>query len=64
LVLSLSAVLLFAVLVYLLVRYAGLSAWQALICILLGFFLAQNGLAPYIADTTQVIARWLSGIQP
>jgi hypothetical protein len=62
LLLTLPAVLFLAVLVFLLIRYAGLRAWQALICALFGFFLATSSLGPYVTDTTRVVARWLSGV--
>lgn len=61
-VLTLSAVVLFAALVFLLLRFAGLSAWHAVACILLGFFLASSPVAPYIRDTTRVTARLLAGL--
>ena len=52
-VLSLSAVVLLAALTFLLLRFAGLRAWRAAVCILLGFFLASSSLGPYIRDATQ-----------
>src|SRR5205823_14512000 len=48
LVLSISLVLLLGVLVWFLVRFAGLRGWHALFCILFGFNLASTPLAPYI----------------
>lgn len=61
-VLTLSAVVLLAALVFLLLRFGGLSAWHAVACILLGFFLASSALAPYIRDATRVTARLLVGV--
>ena len=55
-VLSLSAVVLLAALTLLLLRFAGLRAWHAVVCILLGFFLASSALGPYIHDAAQAIA--------
>ena len=52
-VLSLSAVILLAALAFLLQRFAGLRAWHAVVCILLGFFLASSSLGPYIRDATR-----------
>ena len=59
---TLSAVVLLAVLVYFLIRFAGLRGWQAVICILLGFFLASSSLAPYIREATRAAARFLAGL--
>lgn len=61
-VLTLSAVVLFAALVFLLLRFAGLRAWHAVACILLGFFLASSPVAPYIRNATQATARLLAGL--
>lgn len=60
-VLTLSAVVLLAALVFLLLRFAGLRTWHAVACILLGFFLASSPLAPYIRDATRAAARLLAG---
>jgi hypothetical protein len=62
LALTLSAVVLLAALVLLLVRLAGLRAWHALACILLGFFLASSSLGPYIRDATRAAASFLAGL--
>ena len=59
---TLSAVVLLAVLVYFLVRFAGLRGWQAVICILFGFYLANSSLAPYIRTATRAAARFLAGL--
>ncbi len=61
-VLTLSAVVLLAALVFLLVRFAGLRAWHAIACILFGFFLASSALAPYIHAATRAAARLLAGL--
>ena len=61
-VLSVSFVLLLAVLVWFLIRYAALRGWQALICILFGFYLASTGLAPYIRTGAQTVARYIAGM--
>jgi hypothetical protein len=49
-------------LAFLLMRFAGLRAWHAAVCILLGFFLASSSLGPYIRDATQAAARLLAGL--
>lgn len=61
-VLSLSLVVLLAVAVTVLVRYAGLRTWHALICALFGFFVASTAAAPYISDGVRAVARFLAGI--
>jgi hypothetical protein len=62
LILSLSAVILLGALVVLLVRHAGLRAWQAIVCILFGFYLASSSFAPYIRSTVAVVAHYLAGL--
>lgn len=60
--LTLSAVVLLGVLVYLFWRFAGLPSWQALVCILFGFYLASSSLAPYIRSGCRAVARFLAGV--
>jgi hypothetical protein len=62
LALSLSAVVLLAVLVYFLIRFTALELWKAVACILLGFFLASSSLAPYITAACRAAARFLAGL--
>ena len=45
---TLSALAVLAIAVYVLCRYAGLRVMHALVCILLGFFLAASSFAPDI----------------
>jgi hypothetical protein len=59
---SLSLLLVLAVVVWLLHRYAGLKIWPALICILFGFYLATSNLAPEIRATVAAIIHALSGL--
>jgi hypothetical protein len=54
--LSISAVLLLLIVVFLLVRKAGLKAGHAVVCILLGFYLASSSIAPTIRDLTNNVA--------
>jgi hypothetical protein len=61
--LSVSAVLLFAVLVFVLVRKSGLKAAHAVICVLFGFYLASSNLAPTIDDLTSSVAGMISGLE-
>ena len=61
-VLSVSLVLLLGVLVWFLVRFAGLHGWHALFCVLFGFYLASTPLAPYIQTGCRAVARIVAGI--
>lgn len=38
-------------------RYTGLKTWQAVVCVLFGFYLASTGLAP---EVSHVVASLLS----
>ena len=40
----------------------ALRGWQALICILFGFYLASTGVAPYIRHACRAVARFIAGI--
>jgi len=61
LVLSVSAVLLLAVTVAVLCRWAGLKTWHAGVCVLLGFYLAASPLAPAIAQMARTVAGLITG---
>ncbi|GAA2240651.1 membrane protein [Streptomyces amakusaensis] len=54
--LSISAVLLLAIIVFLLIRKSGLKGGHAAVCMLLGFYLASSSIAPTIADLTSNVA--------
>ncbi|MDX3078120.1 hypothetical protein ACFWVC_06735 [Streptomyces sp. NPDC058691] len=54
--LSISAVLLLLIVVFLLVRKSGLKAGHAVVCVLLGFYLASSSIAPTIRDLTNNVA--------
>ena len=41
-------------------RYMGLKVWQAILCILLGFFIAATTAAPEIRQLVTAIVQWLS----
>lgn len=53
---SISAVLLLLVVVFMLVRKGG----HAVVCVLLGFYLASSSLAPTIRDLTTNVAHMIS----
>jgi hypothetical protein len=54
--LSISAVLLLIIVVFLLVRRSGLKAGHAVVCVLLGFYLASSTFAPTITQLTNSVA--------
>ncbi|MFJ2740495.1 hypothetical protein ACIO3O_12575 [Streptomyces sp. NPDC087440] len=54
--LSISLVVLLAIVVFLLVRKSGLKAGHAVVCMLLGFYLASSSIAPTIKDVTTNVA--------
>jgi hypothetical protein len=56
---TLSVALLLSAVVIVLCRYAGLRVWHALVCIVLGFYLASSSLAPDIAQITRSLFRLL-----
>ncbi|QKW08963.1 hypothetical protein HUT18_23840 [Streptomyces sp. NA04227] len=61
--LSISAVVLLAIIVVLLVKKSGLNAWHAVVCALLGFYLASSSMAPTIDDFTTNVAGMISDIK-
>jgi hypothetical protein len=61
--LSISAVVLLAIVVILLVKKSGLKAGHALVCMLLGFYLASSTVAPTINELTTNIAGMIGSIK-
>ncbi|GAA0591821.1 MULTISPECIES: hypothetical protein [Streptomyces] len=61
--LSISAVVLLAIIVFLLVRKSGLKAGHAVVCTLLGFYLASSSMAPTINDLSNNVAGMISDIK-
>jgi hypothetical protein len=61
--LSISAVVLLAIVVFLLIRKSGLKAGHAVICMLLGFYLASSSIAPTISELTTNVAGMIGGIK-
>ncbi|GAA1904575.1 membrane protein [Streptomyces sodiiphilus] len=59
---SISAVVLLAIIVVLLVRKSGLKGVHALVCVLFGFFLASSSVAPTINEVTSNVAGMISGL--
>lgn len=61
---SISVILLLAVLAVIFVRSSGLKLWHAIVCVLLGFFLAGTSMAPTIQDGINSTANVVSSLQP
>ena len=61
--LSISAVVLLAIVVFLLVRKSGLKASHAVVCMLLGFYLASSSIGPTINELTTNVAGMIGGIK-
>ncbi|MBB5936748.1 hypothetical protein [Streptomyces zagrosensis] len=61
--LSISAVLLLAIIVYLLVKKSGLKAGHAVVCMMLGFYLASSSMAPTIDELGTNVAGIIGDIK-
>ncbi|MFC7305043.1 hypothetical protein ACFQVC_12525 [Streptomyces monticola] len=61
--LSISAVVLFAVVVVLLIKKSGLKAGHAIVCVLLGFYLASSSVAPTISELTTNVAGMIGDLK-
>ncbi len=61
--LSISAVVLLAVIVFILIRKSGLKGPHAIVCVLFGFYLASSTMAPTINDLTTNIAGMIGDIK-
>ena len=61
--LSISAVVLLAIIVFLLIKKSGLKAGHAVVCMLLGFYLASSTVAPTINELTTNIACMIGSIK-
>lgn len=60
---SISAVVLLGILVFILVKKSGLNAAHAIVCILFGFFLASTSMAPSINRFVTGIADMIGQIR-
>lgn len=61
--LSISAVVLLAIIVFLLVKKSGLKAGHMIVCVLLGFYLASSSVAPTINEVTTNVAGMIGDIK-
>ncbi|MFB7054235.1 hypothetical protein [Streptomyces vinaceus] len=63
-VISLSVVVLLLVLAWIFMRSGGLKFSHALVCALLGFYLASSSMATTIHDGLTATAEVVSGLRP
>ncbi|BAC70854.1 MULTISPECIES: hypothetical protein [Streptomyces] len=61
--LSISAVVLLAIIVFILIKKSGLKAPHAIVCVLFGFYLASSTVAPTINELTTNIAGMIGSIK-
>ncbi|MCI3220596.1 hypothetical protein [Streptomyces sp. NP-1717] len=61
---TISLVLLLLLLTVIFVRNGGLKLGHAIVCVLLGFFLAGTSMAPTIQDGINSTANVVSSLQP
>ncbi|GAA1929198.1 MULTISPECIES: hypothetical protein [Streptomyces] len=61
--LSISAVVLLAIIVFLLVKKSGLKTGHMIVCVLLGFYLASSSIAPTINELTTNVAGMIGDIK-
>ena len=61
--LSISAVVLLAIIVFLLIKKSGLKAGHAIVCMLHGSYLASSTVAPTINELTTNIAGMIGSIK-
>jgi hypothetical protein len=61
---SISLVLLLLVLAAIFLRSGNLKVSHAVVCMLLGFYLASTSMAPTIEDGLSATAQMVSSIQP
>jgi hypothetical protein len=59
---SISAVVLLGIVVFVLIRGGYVRLGPALACALLGFFLASTGAAPTITSAISTVTGWISSI--
>ncbi|MEU6911679.1 hypothetical protein ACFY78_27320 [Streptomyces olindensis] len=61
---SISVVLLLVILAVIFLRNGGLKVSHALVCLLLGFYLASTSIAPTIHSGLTATAEIVSGLRP
>ncbi|MET9962692.1 hypothetical protein ABZ128_27100 [Streptomyces sp. NPDC006326] len=63
-VISLSVIVLLLVLAWIFLRSGGLKFSHALVCVLLGFYLASSSMAGTIHDGLSATAQAVAGLRP
>ncbi|GAA1259890.1 hypothetical protein GCM10009677_08720 [Sphaerisporangium rubeum] len=58
---SIPLVVLLGAVVFIAWRYLGLRLWQAVTCLLFGFFLAATAVAPDIRRAVSAALSWFTG---
>ncbi|AUG79513.1 DUF2304 family protein [Kitasatospora sp. MMS16-BH015] len=61
--LSISAAMLMLVIVVVMIRRSGLKLSHAIVCALLGFYLASSSIAPSIQQVTSNVAGMINGLK-
>jgi hypothetical protein len=61
--LSISVVVLLAIIVFILIKKSGLNAGHAVVCMLLGFYIADSSIAPTVSELTTSVAGMIGGIK-
>jgi hypothetical protein len=61
---SIPLVAILGAVVYVVWRYMGLRAWQVVLCLLFGFFLAATAAAPTIRQLVIGLVQWLTSAKP
>ncbi|OII63943.1 hypothetical protein BJP40_02505 [Streptomyces sp. CC53] len=61
--LEISAVVLLAIIVFLLIKKSGLKAGHAVVCALLGFYIASSSIAPTVSQLTTSVASMIGNLK-
>jgi hypothetical protein len=59
---SISLAVLLAAVAWCLWKYAGLKAWHAVVCILLGYYLGATSVGPFLRQAGTGLAQLISGL--
>ena len=59
---SVSLAVLLAAVAWCLWKYAGLKAWHAALCILLGYYLGATSFGPFLRQAGTGLAQLISGL--
>jgi hypothetical protein len=59
---SISLAVLLTAVVWCLWKYAGLKAWHAVACILLGYSLGATAVGPFLSQAVTGLAQLISGL--